>query len=170
MKIHHAPSHNSSPLICGTANISSLRAANVSAKTLTNGNTYPTTVVGYSHNAPTNLLETSSLLKSPDLPEATSSSDPNLLTIPDGANIIAIRYKGPGLNGDSEFNIGMDAYNGSASTLPLVISGTGTIAATGAGGIVFTTVQVNEGSNFVILDTATPIDQGTLAVEIDYLL
>jgi len=169
----------------GTARINSLTAGSVNAHSLTVGEELPTTtVVGYSHQAPTPIGITSSLLTSPGLAKATSSSDPNLLTIPDGANIIAVRYKGDGLvgpSGGSAFDLGISTFDGSASSLPLIVGGTETIANTGAGGIYFTAnssgasgapgLQVTIGDNFVILGMRnTPITAGTLIVEIDYIL
>lgn len=185
MRIHKITRHKTS-MNTGSASVSSLKVGNLTTESISIGDEIPTTtVIGFSHVAPTSISVTSSLNKSPGLPKATSSSDPNLLSIPDGANIIAIRYRGldlVGPSGGSAFDLGMNTFDGSiSSSITLIDGGTETIANTGAGGIHFSAnssgatgapgLQVPSGSNFVILGMRnTPITSGTLVVEIDYVL
>ena len=169
----------------GSANITSLKVGTLQTQSIVSTDKIPLkTVIGFSHTAPTDIGSVSSLNKFEGLPKATSSSDPNLLTIPDGANIVAIRYKGKNLAGPigSNFDLGLNTFDGDVFSNSLILAATETIANTGAGGIVFCAnggvtgngapgVQVPSGSNFVILGMRnSPITDGSLIVEIDYRL
>lgn len=130
MRVHNT-SMNVPTINVGSAIISSLVAGSIEAGSLTIGDGQGSTKQTATFYTPITPIPVETIVNfntEPGLPIATSGS--TIARLPEGANVVAVRYKGENITGAQFFNMAV------SSNLPLCSRGTATIAQTGAGGII----------------------------------
>jgi len=175
---------NPSTLNVGRSNIANLTVGSLEAGSLNiGGRSSKRTAVFYTPITPIPVETIIYFNTQPGLPIASSGS--TIAHLPEGANVVAVRYKGENLTGAQFFNMAV------SSNLPLCSRGTATIAQTGAGGILQlatgntsgeppnipgSVVQVTSDTAvlFYIVDSSPEssddMTSGSITLEVDYYL
>ncbi len=184
MRIHNTIS-NVSIVNVGSANISNLRAGSISAGSLQidEDGSVKQTATFYTPIVTIPVETLVNLNTAPGLPIATSGS--TIARLPEGANVVGVRYKGENITGAQFFNLAV------SENLPLCSRGTSTIAQSGAGGVLQlatgntngeppnipgSVVQVTSVTNVQLYIVDSPgvgeasddMTSGSITVEVDY--